>query len=132
VSFGPRSPLSDEEIEKTIPGYRRRLSIFDRRADDLAQPITFLLLRPTATSDVPLSFDRAAWSVTDVEDTLVKCFWCRADGWLGVGQVETPKTRKTCQCCYATLMAVGIVTSKTPGTVLRADPAVPKRLPRNR
>ncbi len=129
----PGSSLPEEELAEEIPGYRRRKAIIERRLDDFRLFRTFLLLRPTADGEIPQSLKAGGFEITDIEDRLVKCFWCRADGWLGVGQIETPTSRTICLCCQATMMALGILPGDERNrTYMIASPDVPKRLPPTR
>ncbi len=123
------SSKSDEELEEEIPGFRRRAAIIERRYLDFEPLLTFLLIRPGIKGPVPKALEAVpSWRNTDIEDTLVKCFWCREDGWLGIGQVQAPRTRTTCLCCQATMMALGVLPADERNRVyLRADPDVPRR-----
>lgn len=89
-------------------------------------PSPLILMR--LTDGQPLPMDLAGLNMNvDIEDSLATCFFCRADGWLGKGQVPLAGTR-LCLNCYATMVAMGYVHPEhSRSTVMIADRAVPKR-----
>ncbi len=91
-----------------------------------AQP-PLILMRLTDGQAPPMGLSDMVMAV-NIEDTLAQCAFCRADGWLGRGQVPMTGTR-LCLNCYATAVAMGLLPlpTESKATIVIADKRVPKR-----
>ncbi len=120
----PPSRSSDEELELQISGYLRRKSIIERKMMDAPPPL--VIMRLVDGQPAPAHLEHLYMDV-DIMDVLGKCFFCRADGWLGHGQVQESGTR-ICLNCFEVMAAMGYVDpSGSRAKVTIADPRVPKR-----
>ncbi len=123
------SSWTEAERADRIPGYLRRRSIIERRLMDAPPPL--VMLRPTQGQEITEAFgeEREHWYTTDIEDQLVQCFFCRADGWLGIRQQPDGKGTRLCLNCYVTMIVLGFIAppAESSGTVTVARKGVPRR-----